>query len=144
VARVISEFRYLRKAQPGENAGNDSPHHLVEMLEQHKMITLDNHMVRCFSGVSEKDFPAGSINREVYKLAVHHLRSDFAFIGYQERSQEAYSALQQKFGWKADSLEIVNAASAPIREQYEIARTAIEQFNRWDCLLYSEIRRVFP
>lgn len=143
VARVISEFRYLSNGQPRENGAADSPRHLVELLEQRKMITIDNHLVRCFSGISERDFPAGSVNREVYQLAVRHLRSDFVFVGHQEKSQEAYSALQQKFGWKPDSLELVNAASAPVREQYESARTAIEHFNRWDCLLYSEIRELF-
>jgi hypothetical protein len=144
VARVISEFRYLPSAQPTENAGNDSPQHLVELLEQRKMITIDNHMVRCFSGVSEKDVPAGSIDREVYKLALHHLRSAFAFVGYQEKSQAAYSSLQQKFGWQPDSLERVNAARAPFKEEYESVRAAIERFNHWDCLLYSEIQQLFP
>jgi Domain of unknown function (DUF4118)/Sulfotransferase family len=144
VARVISEFRYLLKKQPAGNGENDSPLHLVDLLEQHRYSILDNHMVRCFSGVSETDFPPGRIDRHVYELAVDHLRTKFAFVGHQERSQEAYSTLQQRFDWKAGSLELVNAASIPISKEYEAARTAIEHFNRWDCLFYSEVRQIFP
>lgn len=144
VARVISEFRYLLRRQPAGDGENASALDLVELLKQRKYSILDNHMVRCFSGVSEKDFPPGSINRQVYELAVHHLRKSFAFVGHQEKSQEAYRALQQRFDWKPDSLELVNAASGPISKEYETARRAIEHFNSWDCLFYSEVQRIFP
>jgi hypothetical protein len=144
VARVISEFRYLLRKQSESNTQNDSPLYLVELLKRREFSILDNHMVRCFSGVSEKDFPTGCINRQVYELAVHHLKTTFAFVGYQERSEEAYLTLQQRFNWKTSSLECVNAATSPLSGDYESVRATVEHFNRWDCELYSEIRRIFP
>ena len=145
VSRVISEFRYLIGKQPnsaGTRAG--SPEHLLELLERRETIPLDNQMVRCFSGVSEKDFPAGHIDEKVYELAVRNLDASFSFVGHQERSTEAYAALQKTFHWKPRALEEVNRGAAPGSESYECIRSTIEHFNRWDCQLYSEICSRFP
>src|SRR5207248_1121262 len=109
VSRIISEFRYFLAKQPnGFDKAKDSPEHLVGLLERRESVTLDNHMVRCFSGISEKDFPPGHIEREIYGLAVHNLKAAFSFVGHQERSTEAYAALQKRLHWKPRSLEIVN------------------------------------
>ncbi len=145
VARVISQYRYSLERQPhSDGLQNDSPAHLIELLEQHKSVTLDNHMVRCFSGVSEKEFPPGHIDRQVYELAVHNLKTDFSFVGHQEASAQAYAEMQRRFGWQPHSLEVANKSVLPAAQDYESARTAIESFNSWDCQLYSEICRLFP
>jgi hypothetical protein len=141
VRRVISHFRHL--IEPEKGPGSASPSLLAELLEGGTMVNLDNLMVRCFSGVVKADVPPGRVNRDVYDLAVHNLRSGFKFVGYQERSDEAYAALQGRFGWnRRAALEVVNRGGSD-DGSFESVRKTIEHFNRWDCELYAEIRRLF-
>ncbi len=144
VRRVISHFRYLLpglRPPPGVNLASL----LIEMLERRHTVNLDNLMVRCFSGVWDGRFPPGHVTREVYELAVHNLRTYFSFVGFQEYAKEAYATLRKQFGWNASaSLEAINRGEGADLEAFESARPAIEHFNRWDCELYQEIRRVFP
>jgi hypothetical protein len=145
VERVISHYYYLLQTQPEIALNGSSTMSLVEMLEQGRTVDLDNLVVRCFSGVDEYDVPAGHIDQRVYDLAVQHLRTRFKFIGYQHRADEAYSALQKQFNWKPrESLRIVNRGERAGAITDEATRAAIQQFNRWDCRLYSEIQKLFP
>jgi hypothetical protein len=146
VARIISHYRYIvEKQYSGAVARMDSAASLIEMLERRETVNLDNLMVRCFAGVDEKDVPPGHINEDVYALAVQHLENDFSFVGYQERANQAYVALQQRFHWKPRAaLENVNKSRLSGKQKYESARAAIEHFNHWDCRLYARIRELFP
>jgi hypothetical protein len=142
VHRVVSHFRYLMEPQEGPSGA--SPGLLAELLERGATVNLDNLMVRCFSGVVKGDVPPGHVNRDVYERAVQHLRTSFKFIGYQEHSREAYAALQAQFGWNhRAALEVVNRGGLG-DDRFESVRKTIEHFNRWDCQLYAEIRRLFP
>ena len=108
VRRVISHFRYHHRAGTRVRITHRQAL-LAEMLERAKTVNLDNLMVRCFSGVVKADVPPGRVNRDVYDLAVRNLRTSFKFVGYQERSDEAYAALQAQFGWnRRAALEVVN------------------------------------
>jgi len=143
-ARIVSHFRYIleKSEAPGITDSADS---LVEMLERHATVNLDNLVTRCFSGVDEKDVPPGKVDQAVYSLAVEHLNTCFSFVGHQERADQAYSTLRQKFNWKPRfTLENVNRSRLPHKQGYETARKAIGHFNRWDCQLYAEICRLFP
>ncbi|MGI8960486.1 MAG: DUF4118 domain-containing protein [Bryobacteraceae bacterium] len=141
VRRVISHFRYLIEPEKGPDSA--SPSLLAELLERGPTVNLDNLMVRCFSGVVKADVPPGLVNRNVYELAVHNLRTSFKFVGYQERSDEAYAALQAQFGWnRRAALEVVNRGASD-DGRFESVRKTIEHFNRWDCQLYAEIRRLY-
>jgi hypothetical protein len=141
VRRVISHFRYL--VEPEKGPGSASPSLLAELLERGATVNLDNLMVRCFSGVVKADVPPGRVNRDVYDLAVHNLRSSFKFVGYQERSDEAYAALKARFGWNhRAALGVVNRGGSD-DGSFDSVRKTIEHFNRWDCELYAEIRRLF-
>jgi hypothetical protein len=123
----------------------DSAAALVEALERYTDVNLDNLMVRCFGGVDEKEFPPGSIDADVYARALDHLRNAFSFVGHQERADQAYAALHQRFKWKSrPALGAVNRSRLPTEADYESARPTIEHFNRWDCRLYAEICRLFP
>lgn len=146
VARVVSHYRYILEKQNNNGAKvEDSPDALLAMLERQETVNLDNLMVRCFAGVDEKDVPPGHVNEEVHALAVQHLENDFSFVGHQERSNEAYLNLQQRFNWKPRAaLGSVNKGRFSRTQNYESVRQAIEHFNRWDCQLYAEIRRLFP
>jgi hypothetical protein len=131
--------------QSEDASANDSAASLVEALERRTTVNLDNLMVRCFSGVDEKDVPPGSIDSQVYALAVDHLRSAFSFVGHQERSNQAYAELHRRYNWKSRStLTGVNKSRLSSERDYTPARAAIEHFNRWDCRLYSEICKLFP
>jgi Domain of unknown function (DUF4118)/Sulfotransferase family len=141
VQRVISHFRYLIEPQKGP--GSASPSLLAELLERSTTINLDNLMVRCFSGVVKGDVPPGHVNGQVYELALHNLRTSFKFVGYQERADEAYETLKVQFGWqRRGALEVVNRGGGA-DERFESVRETIEHFNRWDCQLYAEIRRLY-
>lgn len=145
VARVISEFRYQRGRADGDNSSKRaSPVYLVELLERAENIALDNLVVRCFSGVSERDFPPGHIDRGAFELAVHNLKQSFFFVGHQERADEAYSILQQRFHWSPRPLPVVNRAGDLEIQKFDSVRSTIQHFNRWDCRLYSEICKLFP
>jgi hypothetical protein len=145
VERVISHYHYMRQAQSELTSDRAITLSLAEMLERGKTINLDNLMVRCFSGVDENDVPAGHIDQHVYDLAVDHLRTRFKFVGYQDRADEAYAALQKQFNWKArSSLEIVNKGERSGANEDEATRATIERFNTWDCRLYSKICECFP
>jgi Sulfotransferase family/Domain of unknown function (DUF4118) len=145
VERVISHFHFLRQSQPELTSDGAVSLSLIEMLERRKTVNLDNLMVRCFSGAAENQVPPGSIDQRVYDLAIDRLRTKFKFVGYQDRANEAYEALQKRFNWKARaSLEIVNKGEQAKANIDETTRAAIERFNSWDCRLYSEIRDLFP
>lgn len=145
VHRVISHYFYLIQTEPDiTRDGESAPLPLAAMLEQGRTVNLDNLMVRCFSGVDEKKYPVGHLDASVYDLAVHHLRTRFEFVGYQNRSNEAYRALQAMFGWKPRAtLDVVNKSERPAQSCDLVTRKAIEHFNRWDCLLYAEIQKMF-
>ncbi len=142
VRRVISHFLYLiEHEKPGSGA---PPSLLAELLERGGTINLDNLMVRCFSGVKKVEVPPGHVTRDVYDLAVHNLRTSFKFVGYQERADEAYAAMQVLFGWHLQgTLKVVNRLGRQ-DPRFESVRGTIEHFNHWDCQLYAEIRRLFP
>ncbi len=145
VSRIISHYRYALEMQPNSASGKDSAAALVEALERHTTVNLDNLIVRCFSGVDEKDVPPGAVNAEVYALAVDHLRTAFSFVGHQERANQAYEVLHRRFNWKSRStLPGVNKSRLSGERSYESVRAAIEHFNRWDCRLYAEICQLFP
>ena len=142
VRRVISHFLYLDESPEG--TGSASPALLAEMLERRTIVNLDNLMVRCFSGVVKGDVPPGDVNRGVYELAVHNLRTSFKYVGFQECADEAYATMQAQFGWnRRAALEVVNRGGSG-DERFESVRKIIEHSNRWDCQLYAEIRRLFP
>jgi Domain of unknown function (DUF4118)/Sulfotransferase family len=144
--RILSHYAFLREAEPAGLAEGQRTLNLVEFLEQKSNVNFDNALVRFFAGVPEHRFPFGSLDREIYERAVHHLRTAFTFVGHQENSANAYGWLQNRFGWHAKpALDHINAtlvsASAPDRSE---VRKAIEHFNRWDLMFYQEILRLFP
>ncbi|HEY7209894.1 MAG TPA: DUF4118 domain-containing protein [Bryobacteraceae bacterium] len=145
VARIVSEHRYLLEKRGGEMELGSAAASLTQILERQATLNLDNLLVRCFSGINERDLPVGAVNEGVYELALEHLRKEFCFVGHQERLAEAYAALQHKFGWKPRAtFERVNVTRVGNEAEYEPARAAIEEHNRWDVKLYAEICRLYP
>jgi hypothetical protein len=115
-------------------------------LEQTSNVNFDNALVRSFAGVPEHRFPFGSVDREIYERAVHHLRTAFTFVGHQEYSASAYKWLQNRFNWYAKpALKHVNVslANASTSADPEV-RKVIEHFNRWDIMFYKELVCLFP
>jgi hypothetical protein len=145
VERVISHYNYLRQTQPEITSDGAVTLSLPEMLERHRTANFDNLMVRCFSGLDKNDVPPGHVDQRVYDLAADHLRTKFKFVGYQNRANEAYAALQKQFNWNARaSLEVVNKGDRSSANVDEATRGIIERFNTWDCRLYSKVRELFP
>jgi hypothetical protein len=145
-ARMLSHYAFLERTQPALLRQGNRVRELEELLERKPHIYFDNQLVRHFGSVDEREFPAGSVNEELYRKALYYLRTGFTFIGHQEYAAQAYSSLRQRFGWNArPELEVVNAGSGRVdgAERMKI-RKAMEKHNSWDCELYEEILRIFP
>ena len=145
-ARMLSHYAFLQHTEPMLLKANERMLSVEDLLEKKPHVHFDNPLVRYFGGVDENEFPAGSVNAQLYEKAVYYLRTGFTFVGHQEFAAHAYAWLSKRFDWTArPALEIVNAA--PIRlEHARIAsiRKVIESCNRWDYLLYQEILQLFP
>jgi len=145
-ARVVSHYLSLLQTHSSLLSEGDSLLSLEAALEQNRTVNLDNVLVRFFSGVDEKDLPPGMVDQTVYDVAIHHLKTNFAFVGHQECTDRSYAAMSDLFGWtrKCDlgsANRNPNPVSAIEQEKY---RKAVEHYNRWDYLLYAEILRLYP
>lgn len=145
VARVLSQYRFLRQAQPHLFApGQGKLRTFEDLLEKHLTTDFDNTLVRCFSGVDERDYPPGKLTQEIYNQAVHNLRSSFCFVGHQEESSQAYQWLREHYHWHAaHTLSSVNRGEISLDQDASLIDIA-RRFNTWDLLFYQEIQRVFP
>lgn len=145
-ARMLSHYAFLQHTQPLLLKEKDRILTLEELLEKKPHVHFDNPLVRYFGSVDEREFPAGSVNQQLYEKAVYYLQTGFTFVGHQEFAAHAYAWLSQRFGWTARAgLEIVNASPTRL-EDARIAsiRKVIESCTRWDYLLYQEILQLFP
>ncbi len=147
IARVRSQYHYMRRHRPqllhsakGKLLG------LEEVLAKQPTTDFDNTLVRCFSGVDEREFPPGTLNQEIYERAVENLRNRFAFVGHQEESDRAFGCLQRRYGWyKVSQLSPVNLGTeGGDASEDDAEANVIRDYNSWDCLLYQEILRLFP
>lgn len=146
IARVWSHFQFLIDVQDPVIAPNGKVKSLEEVLEGRVTVNIDNLMVRCFAGVSERKFPPGSIDRDVYESAKYNLKNVFVHVGQQHRLEEAYSYLEGKLGWNCRfPLETINRGSYASGEQMDDAKAElIRRFNNWDVKLYEEALKLFP
>jgi hypothetical protein len=146
VARVWSHYQFLVDVKDPVIVPNGKVKSLEQVLEGRVTANTDNLMVRCFAGVSERKFPPGSIDSEVYELAKNNLENVFVYVGQQERLAEAYSNLQAKLGWNGNfDLETINRGSYASGEQMDDAKAElIRQFNAWDVKLYENAVKLFP
>ncbi len=146
-ARVLSQYAYLLQTQPELITGSDGHvMDLPELFEKRLTVDFDNAIVRCFSGVDEREFPPGNLTRAIYEKAVYNLHTAFTFVGHQESSGESYEWLRRHYGWHAtDGLPLANLGTVRMAKGpgAELMAT-IRHYNRWDCLLYEEILRKFP
>jgi hypothetical protein len=144
--RVRSHYNFLVEYKNQIVADDGRIKTLEEMLEGKLTVDLDNLMVRCFAGVSETHFPAGTINAEIYELARHHVEKEFLYIGQQERLADAYSVLQAKLGWNWSlPPEMMNRGSYSREDRVPDGDAAlIKRFNSWDFKLYEHILEIFP
>lgn len=147
IARVLSQYLYLQEKQP--ELVHDRTGQLLslpEILASRLTVDFDNAMTRCFSGVDQREFPPGSLNRSIYDVAVRNLRHNFSFVGHQEEADRALLDLQERYGWdKTRSLPAVNlgrkaSGSRTTEEQMAVIR----DYNVWDLLLYEEILLIYP
>jgi len=144
VERTISHFLF---AFPHEIAGfpeGEWPSLLVRKMEGMETIVLDNLMVRLLAGLNDH-VPPGAVDAGVYERALHNVRTSFSFVGYQDRSGEAFARMQQRFGWTVrPALGVVNRGTLWNLKNFEKVRSAIEHFNKWDLRMYDDICKMFP
>jgi galactose-3-O-sulfotransferase len=124
-------------------AADDRIRSLEEMFENRIAAELDNLVVRYFSGVDGRSFPVGTVDREVYELAVLHLEQAFPYVGMQERLEDAYAYLRNRLGWKQGTPpQIMNAATYSSTGRRSSAEEKLmRHFNKWDIMLYEHIGR---
>jgi hypothetical protein len=86
------------------------------------------------------------LNRDVFGTAVRNLRTEFAFVGHQESSADAYAQLRRRYGWNAaEGIGMVNTGFRASEAASDSSLSAIiRRFNQWDFLFYQEILRHFP
>jgi hypothetical protein len=146
IARVWSHYQFLIDVQDPVIAPNGKIKSLEEVLEDRVTANIDNLMVRCFAGVSERKFPPGSIDGDVYGIAKYNLKNAFVHVGQQHRLGDAYSYLERKLGWNCTfPLETVNRGSYASGEQMDdVKAELIRRFNNWDVKLYQEALELFP
>jgi hypothetical protein len=146
VARVLSQYAYFLRTEPGLLSASGSLMSLEEVLERRLAVDFDNATVRCFSGVNQRVFPPGTLTRDIFDRAVHNLRTAFTFVGHQESSGTSFEWLRNHFGWHATAkLEHLNPGT--MRSQLEInpgLLAAVRHYNHWDCLFHEEVLRIFP
>ncbi len=145
ISRVVSQYLYLVHTGSELVKEKERQLSLEEMLERRISVDLDNALVRYFGGIDDTLMPPGTIDREAYERAVHHLRTRFAFVGHQETAQDSYKAMCQHFGWTARlTLENVNLVTNAVKHMDDRLSKIIEHYNAWDCLFYQELLSVFP
>ena len=146
-ARVLSQYAYLRHWQP-ELVSDASGRLLTleQVFEARLSTDFDNTLVRCFSGVYERDYPPGTLTEAILDEAVANMRTRFSVIGHQEASSQAFAQLQEQYGWSADhALPSVNLGALYSSEEPGAQlEAAIRHYNRWDFLLYERINEAFP
>gem|GEM_PF-6783585 len=144
VSRVISQHFYLVHHDSASIRVGDRQLNLEEALEGKVSVDLDNAMVRYFAGIDESAVPPGALQRDAYELAVHHIQKRFAFIAHQECAEESYAEMCRRFDWSAGTkmarVNLATDADKLVQKHYQ----CVEHYNKWDCLLYDEIVRLFP
>jgi Sulfotransferase family len=144
-ARILSHYAHMTRHQSPVVVQRETVLSLEELLESKATANLDNLMVRCFAGICEDDFPPGTIDRDVYDLARHHLKNAFAYVGHQERLGSALQWLQAKFGFQERfDLVRLNCASRSEKSPRVRDEKVIRHFNNWDWMLYEDILALFP
>jgi hypothetical protein len=141
VARVLSQYRFLCQTQ---GAGPVPP--LEQLLERELSVNFDNAMVRCFAGVDEREYGPGCLNEGHYRRAVSNMRQAFVYVGHQEHLSNAYRSLAKRYDWQPDApLAMTNVSET--KEDGEVPASlqeVVREYNRWDSMLYEEVRRTFP
>ena len=146
-ARVLSQYAYLRQWRPELVSDERGRLLTLEQVFEGRLSTdFDNTLVRCFSGVDEREYPPGSLTEAILDEAVANMRTRFSFIGHQEASLEAFAQLQEKYGWGTDrALPSVNLGAVRSSEEPSAQLdAAVRHYNRWDFLLYEQIEEIFP
>jgi len=137
VERVLSQYFFRVENLPGVLSDAGRLLSLPEVLERRLTPEFDNYMVRYFAGVSDDDYPAGTLDEGVYKRALHNLRTRFRFVGLLEELADSYSTMARLFGWEKGSLKVTNhgVRTADASDPH-VVRAAVEKFNLLDIRLY--------
>jgi hypothetical protein len=142
LSRVWSAYNHLIEQNSNVVFATDGHvRSLEEMFENRLAAELDNVVVRYFSGLDGRNLPVGSVDREVYALAVHHLEEAFPYVGMQECMEDAYQYLHKRLGWTHGiPPQIMNAASySSTGRRSDKDDRLIRHFNKWDIMFYEHV-----
>ncbi len=143
--RVISHYNQLIRS-PNHHFYQEWAKHqytLLQLLENGKLIYLNNMMVRMISGKLNE--PWDEINDAHLHLAIQNLEMHFPIVGIQEQFDEFLLLLCQQYGWrfpyyrKQQVLKKTSASYIPD----ENTRLAIKQHNQLDEKLYAYVQERF-
>ena len=141
LCRVWSHYNYMVQRRDAAILSGGRALSLGEALESGATVNLDNLMVRCFGGIDEEAFPPGSMDKGAFELARQNCDRAFAYVGLQERLDEAYSALSSKFQWAGAAPAVVNRGDYGGAGCSEREEALVRHFNRWDFQLYEHITK---
>lgn len=140
IQRTISQyFHFVRNCPSLVSEGNDLLG-LADTFERRDNVCFDNLMVRLFSGIDEQQCPAGSVERSIFDLAIHNMRTQYAHVGFQENASQTLEHLTEYYGWQKSSLlQRTNLGEWNLTErQLAVARTTVDHFDKWDIRLYEQ------
>ncbi|HVT56418.1 MAG TPA: hypothetical protein VHD34_10295, partial [Xanthobacteraceae bacterium] len=132
-ARLLSQYRFgIRRGGWSESAS------IAELIE--KRLIIDNLQTRMLAGLSDR---SAACSAETLKLAIEHLRSEYAVVGTTEHFDETLKLLITLLGWPdiAYGDRQVGEGSAP-PHQIEQARAAIPRYYAYDHELYAVAREL--
>jgi hypothetical protein len=133
IARLLSQYRFgIRRGGWSEKAS------VTELVE--KGLIIDNLQTRMLAGLSDRSAPCTA---ETLKLAIEHLRSEYAIVGTTERFDETLKLLITLLGWPDiayGNRQVGEGDASP--DQIEQARAAIPQHYAYDHELYIAAREL--
>jgi len=140
VQRAVSQYFHFVRNYPSLVSEGKDLLSLSDAFEKQDNICFDNLMVRLFSGVDEQQCPAGSVDRSMFDLAIHNMRTYFTHVGFQESASQTLERLTEQYGWqKSSMLQRTNLGEWNLTEgQLAVARTTVAHFDKWDICLYEQ------
>ena len=146
VNRAISQYFHFVRNAPELVSDGDERLSLEEVFERRDNVALDNLMVRMLAGVDEHQLGPGGIDRSVFDVALHNLRTQFAHVGFQETAAETLRFVEELLASRnSPDLKQENVGHWHMSEsELASARAAVEHFDKWDTLLYQRALEMFP
>jgi hypothetical protein len=143
--RVRSNYLHYVRTTPQVVSAGGELRTLADLLERPPLPAFDNLMVRYFSGLGHRvdTYPPGTVDSDLFELAVRNMKRWFGLVGVQEHADGALGAMRERYGLAfTPSLPRSNVGHLALTTHEErAARDAAAERERWDERLVEEVAR---